>query len=130
MLADDYLAELAADLHRFRAGAMLMRPYRRRVKGFDPHPHECHSNAEAWVALHPQHRVVRGWVVFDYQLSAIPMVRFQAHSVVEDADGRLIDVTPREGSRPLPFLLHPDGNEMFELVVSRREIVSISHRLK
>lgn len=95
-----------------------------------PLPHECHRNAEAWVALHPAHRVVRGWLVYDYSLSAVPMMRFQAHSVVEDDEGQLIDVTPHEARGPTPFLRHPDGNEMFDLVVSKREIISISHRLR
>lgn len=129
-MSGDYLQELAGELYSLRNRAVTVRPLTRKVAGFKPLAHECHANAEAWVALHPHSQIVRGWLLYDYQLSAFPMVRFQAHSVVEDSDGRLFDVTPREGSGSLPFLRHPDGNEMFDLIVSRHEIVSISHRLR
>jgi len=130
MTADAYITELAAQLYGLRDTSAVLRQSRQRAPGYAPRLHECHRNADAWVSLHPHHRVVRGWLLFDYSLSQFPMMRFQAHSAVEDENGRLLDVTPHDAPGPLHFLRHPDGNDMFDLAVSRREIVSISHRLK
>ena len=60
----------------------------------------CHELAERWVGVHPQHRVVRGFLV-------INECCFHKHSVV-DTGSRLLDVTPRnpnEASPPLRFIV-------------------------
>lgn len=69
-----------------------------------------------------------GWLVFDYPLASCPVVRFQAHSVIEE-NGRLIDITPREGGKKLLFLPHPDGNDLFVLTLSKRQLTSVSYKL-
>lgn len=71
---------------------------------------------------HAGTKAVRDWLVYDY-------ARFQVHSVIEE-DGRLVDITPAGGTRRALFLRHPDGNEMFDLIVSRRRLISITHKVK
>lgn len=125
----DFNGTLAAELHAHLGSARTVRYVRRESRSFTPQPHDCHENVDQWCALHPQCAPVRGWLVFDYPLARYPVVRFQAHSVVEE-NGRLLDITPREGSKELLFLPHPDGNEMFVLTLARRQIGSVTHKLR
>ncbi|WP_414463363.1 hypothetical protein [Hyphomicrobium sp. DY-1] len=129
MATDSYLIELAAELYAVRDRAVPLRYTRRVARGFEAHPHDCHTNADRWVQLHPADTVVRGWFVLHLPLSSRPMTRFQAHSVVAGSSGRLLDITPREPTIPLPFLAHPDGNAMFDLIVSKHRIISLTHRM-
>lgn len=128
MTDDSFLMELAEELYSKRADARVVRYEARQAADFEAYPHECHGNVDRWVASHPGSGCVRGWLIYDYALSAFPMVRFQAHSVLEE-NGRLVDITPVEVRERHPFLRHPDGNEMFDLLVSRRGLVSVTHRL-
>jgi hypothetical protein len=85
-----------------------------------PAEQDCHINAGRWVLEHPDHKVVRGWMVFDYnQISEglHPVCRFTAHSVVETPDGRLIDLTPSRASQRYPFLRHPGSEDEFNTIV-------------
>ncbi len=68
----------------------------------------CHSLAERWVSLHPEHRVVRGFL-------AVNENRYQKHSVVDTGSG-LLDVTPRIGREPLLDFIALDAvsNRIFE----------------
>lgn len=130
MTEDAFLIGLAEELYRHREEAKPVRFGTRKTESFEPRPHECHSNVDRWVsAAHAGTKAVRGWLVYDCALSAFPMVRFQAHSVIEE-DGRLVDITPAGGTRRALFLRHPDGNEMFDLIVSRRRLISITHKVK
>jgi hypothetical protein len=52
---------------------------------------KCHENVDRWIALHPEDRSVRGYLVVSAtEFSAL----FDLHSVVERKGGPLIDVTP------------------------------------
>ena len=55
--------------------------------GFIPETGKCHDNADRWVVDHPQHRVVRGYIIFNDCF-------FGKHSVVEIGHC-LLDITPR-----------------------------------
>lgn len=128
MKDDDFNAGLAAELFTNLHLARHVRFQRRAIPTFTPQPHDCHNNVDRWCAVHPECKPVRGWLVFQYPLARHPVVRFQPHSVIEDG-GRLVDLTPREGSDELLFLPHPDGNEMFMLTLSRRQISTVTHKL-
>ncbi len=69
----------------------------------------CHSLAKRWVSLHPEHRVVRGFL-------AVSDCAYNKHSVV-DTGSLLLDVLPRIESEPL-FLdfiaLDTLSNRLFE----------------
>jgi hypothetical protein len=75
-------------------------------------PAQCHENVRAYVARHPNCRPVRGWLIGDH----CTFVYFNAHSLVEAEDGRLIDITPSQP--PCPFLRHPGSDEEFRDVVA------------
>lgn len=128
MKEDDFLEELAATLFAHSGNAQVVGFDPRNSKSFTALPHECHGNVDRWAAAHPESEVVRGWLVYAYTLSAFPMVRFQAHSVLEEK-GQLVDITPSDAGRRPPFIRHPDGNEMFDLMLSKRGIVSLTHKL-
>lgn len=128
MMDDTFLSELAEMLYLRRDEARRIPYAARKTEAFEPRPHECHANVDRWVADHAATKAVRGWLVYDYALSAFSVVRFQAHSVIEE-DGLLLDITPA-GGRGAPFLRHPDGNEMFDLTVSKRQLVSVTHKIR
>jgi hypothetical protein len=89
-----------------------------------PRPKFCHDNVAAWVSRSPQHKHVRGYVIFDLR-SILGIWQVQAHSVVELEDGRLIDITPSGVSRPYPFVRHIGTDEEFaEMVRAMRVNVS------
>jgi len=66
------------------------------LPGWRPQRHACHDNACIWADANPGYSVVRGWLHFP--LPGARWSRFVAHSVVSDAQGKLIEVTPT----PLP----------------------------
>jgi hypothetical protein len=71
----------------------------------------AHNNVDRWVLEHPDHKPVRGWLVFNL------LRRFTAHSIVETPDGRLFDLTPARASRRYPFLRHRGLDGEFEAIV-------------
>ena len=86
---------------------------RREVRfrdGSQPERNRCHCNAERFVRENPGYSVVRGWLrtsIWDFQ------VMFDAHSLVADCDGQLIEITPMLDGMSLPFLRHVGGEEQF-----------------
>lgn len=71
-------------------------------------PTQCHPNVISYVARHPDCKRRRGWLIGDHGT----FLYFNAHSVVEAADGSLGDITlyaPR-----CPFLSHPGTDEEFD----------------
>jgi hypothetical protein len=77
-----------------------------------PQPKFCHDNVAAWVFRSPQHKHIRGFVVFDLR-PILGVWQVQAHSVVELEDGSLIDITPSGVSQPPPFVRHIGTEEEF-----------------
>lgn len=59
--------------------------------GSAPQPNACHANAERYVSENPGSRIVRGWLVSSFHdYGAV----FDRHSVVADAAGDLMEITP------------------------------------
>lgn len=77
-----------------------------------PQPKFCHDNVAAWVSRSPQHKHVKGFVIFDLRM-LLGIWQVHAHSVVELEDGTLIDITPSGVSRPYPFVRHIGTEEEF-----------------
>lgn len=79
--------------------------------GMKPKSGECHQNVDSWVAHHPGHTAVRGWI-FWYG-GGEDLAVYTAHSVVRDLDGELFDITPLENGdhRRGPFIPHLDDDE-------------------
>jgi hypothetical protein len=76
-----------------------------------PQPKICHDNVAIWVARSPQHKHVRGYLIFDLRLFGF--WRVQPHSVVELEDGTLIDITPNNASQLYPFVRHTRTEDEF-----------------
>jgi hypothetical protein len=80
---------------------------------WQPQVGDCHNNVTAWVARHPDHVAVRGWVTWHAVYNG---VRLTAHSVVQALDGSLFDITPlinesyRQGMR---FVRHVGDEQTF-----------------
>jgi hypothetical protein len=117
------LKALLPSLYARRQEAVVV-PYEpQTMTSGPPTEHECHNNVDRWVLEQPNHKSVRGWLVFEWNETArlilpmLPLCRFTAHSVVEASDGRLFNLTPSKASRRYPFLRHhgPDGE--FEAIV-------------
>lgn len=77
-----------------------------------PQPKFCHDNVAAWVSRSPQHKHVKGFVIFDLRMQ-LGVWQVQAHSVVELDDGTLIDITPSGVSQPPLFVRHVGTEEEF-----------------
>jgi len=75
--------------------------------GSGPPPNCCHENVNRWVKGNPGAIAVRGWVTYaDFGVS----IGLTAHSVIQDRDGQLFDITPlgnervRAGMRFVPHI--------------------------
>jgi hypothetical protein len=84
---------------------------------YDPTPHLCHHNAREWVAVHPEHKHVYGFLVANHRETDTSMVI--AHSVVEDTEGRLCDITPNDAENRYPFVRHIGSDDEFELIAGK-----------
>ncbi len=101
-----------------RAEAVLVPLRKVGMKGnagesdWSPKPKYCHDNVAAWVSRCPQHKRIRGYVIFDLR-PILGVWQVQAHSVVELEDGSLIDITPSGASQLYPFVRHIGTDEEF-----------------
>lgn len=74
----------------------------------------CHENVNMWVRSNPQCVAVRGWVT--YASFGAGTVGLTAHSIVQDPNGNLFDITPqndesiRQGMR---FIAHVGDDPSF-----------------
>ena len=112
------LVAIAKSVLARRSEAVLV-PFRRvGMKGqpgesdWHPQPKFCHDNVAIWVARSPQHKHVRGFVIFDLR-PILGVWQVQAHSVVELEDSTLIDITPSGVSQAPPFVPHTGTDEEF-----------------
>jgi hypothetical protein len=96
---------------------------------WQPWAKECHANATTWAAHNSGWSAVRGWLVFDFSYLPSPFIRFPAHSVVQDPDGKLWDITPPalEASRQYPFFRHPGTADEFRDFVERHGLIQVDH---
>lgn len=111
-------AGLAARLSRATANLRVIEPLPRLADDPEPTPSQCHQNAKAYAERHAGYRVVRGWLVSGGV--------FDAHSIVELSDGRLVDPTPL-AIRP-PFLRHPGPDSEFDAILEQswNQIIAVS----
>ncbi|HEX5184970.1 MAG TPA: hypothetical protein VFW19_17665 [Allosphingosinicella sp.] len=90
-------------------------PYR---DGSEPQRSCCHANVDRWVADDPACQAVRGWVISAHMGDAIML---EAHSVVREADGTLVDITLKPTDQRAPFISHLGSEREFE---AAREVVN------
>jgi len=90
------------------------------IGDWQPRAQECHDNVARWVAGNPEHKHVFGFVLFDYRLLN-GCIRISAHSVVEDENRTLCDITPHEMSADYPFIRHIGSTDDFAVLVNQRD---------
>ncbi|WP_157158015.1 hypothetical protein [Bradyrhizobium genomosp. III] len=126
MTEDLEIEKLIAELHALAATAQVypFQPLLAKAK-----EHDCHRNVDLFVSQNAGHRTVRGWLIFDFRnlflLGLQPIVRFTAHSLIENEQGQKIDITPSRASQPYPFIEHPFGETDFMSLVDGRQISHI-----
>jgi hypothetical protein len=98
-----------------------------RVPGWEPKAAYCHPNVDAFVAANSGFKPVRGWLI-----SGFTRCQLTAHSIVQQPDGSLIDITPNdrfEGDErpdlPRQFVRHPGDEQSFWEIEGRRRQRSI-----
>jgi hypothetical protein len=67
---------------------------------------------------------------FDFATTSeglIPAVRFSSHSVVEQADGTLIDITPSQARQRYPFIKHHGDEDDFVNLVDGWKVVNLDY---
>ena len=81
------------------------------IGSWRPEAAKCHDNAKHWVASNKGCRVVYGWLVESFGVFHY----LYAHSVVQDADGILFDITPylSANRQILPFVPHSSDDAQF-----------------
>jgi hypothetical protein len=94
---------------------------------FQPEPQDCHRNVDLWCQAHPEHKPVRGWLVFE-GYTRFGFCRFIPHSVVEDEHGRLFDPTPSRASHRHSFLRDEMSEVKFVLMLSARQLDCVDYR--
>ena len=77
-------------------------------------PAKCHENAELFFDRHPDHPIVRGWLVAEIG-GAAGFFRLVAHSINRSPNGGFVDVTPLEEAdrKAYCFIPHRGSEEEF-----------------
>ena len=97
------------------------------MSNWEPQPKCCYQNVDLWIEQHPNCKAIRGWLVSIEE--GFPVARFIPHSVIEEPDGTLVDITPTPVPLTRPFLRHEEGNEDFDDVVGDNMIIFLDHHL-
>lgn len=90
------------------------------LNGNQPLPNNCHENARVFVKLNPNYKIVYGWICVDGGLAS-PNVDFIAHSVIQDINGNLFEITPMHSIIPRPFLSADLNDIDFADIVNKLE---------
>jgi hypothetical protein len=93
------------------------------LNGNHPLPNNCHENARKFVQSNPSYGVVYGWICVDDGLAS-PSVDFIAHSVIQDVNGNLFEITPIYCTTSRPFLTAKLNNFDFADIVNELESLS------
>jgi hypothetical protein len=88
----------------------------------------CHENADAWAKNNPGSVAIRGWVTYYGNIVA-------AHSVVQDSDGQLFDITPLEDEAThestrmnMRFIRHVGVDEVFFEIERKGRLITCPGR--
>ena len=78
--------------------------------GSPPQANKCHENADRWVRENPSCAAVRRWAIEAESGDHLLLV---AHSVVQEGDGQLVDITL---GQPHAFLRHEGELALFDRI--------------
>ena len=121
MLSDDDLKAYALRLYERRAEGIFIRVADAQIGDWEPLENQCHANVTTWCQKCSHEKPVRGWIYIDFitqpYLGAPPHVQFISHSVIENEEGELFDITPTSVSTPYPFIRAEESEAEFEKFV-------------
>lgn len=92
-----------------------------RIGDWEPKVHECHDNVKYWVERNPEHKHVFGFVLFDLR-ALNGCLRISAHSVVEDENGVLCDITPHDALEDHPFIRNTGSMDDFIVLANAAHV--------
>lgn len=124
------LQALGKRLYERRGEAVVVPFVERSLDDWRPDERECHRNVDWWVMNNPGCKAVRGWLFFDMITTSeglLKFVWFNSHSVVEEPNGKVIDITPSRASQRYPFIGHEGDEDDFTNLVDRRKIWRIEY---
>ncbi|RYG84112.1 MAG: hypothetical protein EON59_13495 [Alphaproteobacteria bacterium] len=104
---DEDLQQLVRCLFQRRSEGVLVPKVSVAADDWAPQEHECHDNVEVWVRSMPGTKHVYGFLHF------AGLGTFNAHSVVEDGERGLCDITPSRASQLYPFVRHAGSPQLF-----------------
>ena len=112
------LAKYAESLYARRHECQLVPKETVNLDDWHPVSNQCHSNVLILETYGEGFSAVHGWLYLDFD-GTTDFVRFIAHSVVLNAEGRLIDVTPTfAGAGHYPFITANIGNLEYEAILN------------
>lgn len=122
------LAAICRRLYARRGSGLVIPFVEKKGANWEPQQWLCHGNAIRWVTENPDWKAIPGWLIFD--LSFAGRWRFSAHSVVEDADGTRIDITPAPtASRRYPFLEDEASHGDFMRLIGSARVQELDYEL-
>jgi hypothetical protein len=122
------LQRLARRLYRRRCEGVVVPFVRVELDGWKPEEQDCHGNVTHWVLGQlgrEECTAVRGWLYLERSMRGCPS--FVAHSVVETADGKLIDITPSRAKKRHPFIRHKGRAGEYERLLERHGLIALDY---
>ena len=108
---DEMLSEALYSLASRGASRQLILATERELAACKSEFDDCHANAEKWVVLHPQHKIVHGFLVMDDSFCL-----FHKHSVIDTGGLRLLDITRRRNQNDNRASFVEFSDALFETV--------------
>jgi len=120
----EQLQALAKRLYERRHEGVFVSPAAMSSADWQPKPNRCHWNVGMYLKRYPQHRAVRGWL---YDGTEDGVARFIAHSVIETAQGDLVDITPIISPVRFAFIRHEGLEAEFLEMVKGEKSPRVEH---
>ena len=98
-----------------------------RIGDWRPRPNHCHFNVSELLERSSEYRPVRGWCAASYE--ALGYMRFFSHSIVEDRNGKLMDITPNPTPWVYPFIRHLEVDGDFAEIVETLGVIHLDYLL-
>ena len=125
---DPELQRLARRLYRRRGEGVIVPFVRVELDEWRPQEQDCHANVTYWVLGQldrEECKAVRGWLYLERSVRGCPS--FVSHSVVETAEGKLIDITPSGAENRYPFIRHKGRAGTYERLLERHGLIALDY---
>ena len=117
------LPEYSGPLIERLGDAVFVQRARVTVGEWTPVAHDCHVNVGEFCSRCPGYTHVRGWLYFDFGSYAL----LNANSVVQEPNGKVIDITPTLAESINPFIADLSAPEEYDRLI-RGGAVRLIHR--